>query len=123
MPVVWSHGVNTGKITLPRFVQLFCENPAKIFGLWPKKGALQEGSDADVVLWDPARMQTVGQEHGISDLNTFEGMDLVGFPVMTMVRGEVVIDDGKVVGKQGRAKFAARNPDATAYAPHGPTAD
>ena len=123
MPVVWSHGVNTGKITLPRFVQLFCENPAKIFGLWPKKGALQVGSDADVVLWDPARMQTVGQEHGISDLNTFEGMDLVGFPVMTMVRGEVVIDDGKVVGKQGRAKFAARNPDATAYAPHGPKAD
>ena len=87
MPVVWTHGINTGKITLPRFVQLFCENPAKIFGIWPKKGALQVGSDADVVLWDPSHMQTVGEEHGISDLNTFEGMDLVGMPVMTMVRG------------------------------------
>ena len=120
MPVVWTHGVNTGKITLPRFVQLFCENPAKIFGIWPKKGALQVGSDADVVLWDPSRMHTVGKEHGISDLNTFEGMDLVGFPVMTMVRGEVVIDDGKVVGKQGRAKFAPRDPNATSYAPTAP---
>ena len=64
MPVVWTHGVNTGKITLPRFVQLFCENPAKIFGIWPQKGALQVGSDADVVLWDPARMHQVGKEHG-----------------------------------------------------------
>lgn len=123
MPVVWTHGVNTGKITLPRFVQLFCENPAKIFGIWPKKGALQVGSDADVVLWDPAKMHKVGQEHGISDLNTFEGMDLVGFPTMTMVRGEVVIQDGVLVGKQGRAKFAARDPNATSYAPHGPNAD
>ena len=123
MPVVWTHGINTGKITLPRFVQLFCENPAKIFGIWPKKGALQVGSDADVVLWDPSQMQTVGEEHGISDLNTFEGMDLVGMPVMTMVRGEVVIQDGILVGKQGRAKFARRDPNATAYAPHGPKAD
>ena len=123
MPVVWTHGINTGKITLPRFVQLFCENPAKIFGLWPKKGTLQVGSDADVVLWDPSHMQTVGEEHGISDLNTFEGMDLVGMPVMTMVRGEVVIQDGILVGKQGRAKFARRDPNATAYAPHGPKAD
>ncbi len=122
MPVVWTHGVNTGRITLPRFVQLFCENPAKIFGIWPKKGSLQPGSDADVVLWDPARMQTVGEEHGISDLNTFQDMELVGVPVMTMVRGEVIIDDGKLVGKQGRAKFAPRDPNATAYAPHGPTA-
>ena len=123
MPVVWTHGVNTGKLTLPRFVQLFCENPAKIFGIWPQKGALQVGSDADVVLWDPARMHKVGKEHGVSDLNTFEGMDLVGFPIMTMVRGEVVIDDGIVVGKQGRAKFAARDPNIASYAPHGPTAD
>lgn len=123
MPVVWSHGVNTGKITLPRFVELFCENPAKIFGIWPKKGSLQPGSDADVVLWDPGRMVTAGKEHGISDLNTFEGMELLGMPVMTMVRGETVIEDGIVVGKQGKAKFARRDPNATAYAPHGPKAD
>ena len=123
MPVVWTRGVNTGKITLPRFVQLFCENPSKIFGIWPKKGSLQPGSDADIVLWDPSRMQVAGKEHGISDLNTFEGMELLGMPVMTMVRGEVIIDDGKLVGKQGRAKFARRDPNATSYAPHGPSAE
>ena len=122
MPVVWTHGVNTGKITLPRFVQIFCENPAKIFGIWPKKGSLQPGSDADIVLWDPSRMQVAGQEHGVSDLNTFEGMELLGMPVMTMVRGEVVVDDGKLVGKQEKGKFAVRDPNATAYAPHGPSA-
>ena len=68
-------------------------------------------------------MHTVVKEHGISDLNTFEGMDLLSMPVMTMVRGQVVIDDGVLVGKQGAAKFAHRNPNATAYAPHGPKAD
>jgi len=123
MPVVWTHGVNTGKITLPRFVQLFSENPAKLFGIWPKKGTIQPGSDADVVLWDPSLMQTVEKEHGISDLNTFEGMELLGMPTMTMVRGQVVIENGKVVGKQGRAKYAPGNPDRTSYAQHGPATD
>ena len=123
MPVVWTHGVNTGKITLPRFVQLFSENPAKLFGIWPKKGTIQPGSDADVVLWDPSLMQTVEKEHGISDLNTFEGMELLGMPIMTMVRGQVVIENGKVVGKQGRAKYAPGNPDRTSYSQHGPATD
>lgn len=123
MPVVWTHGVNTGKLTLPRFVQLFSENPAKIFGIYPQKGIIKPGSDADIVIWDQTKTHTVTDEHGISDLNTFEGMELLSMPIMTMVRGQVVIDDGVLVGKQGNAKFIARNPNATAYAPHGPNAE
>lgn len=120
MPVVWTHGVNTGRITMQRFVQVFSENPAKIFGIWPQKGALQPGSDADLIIWDPAKRHVVGQEHGISDLSTFEGMELLGMPVMTMVRGEVVVDDGRLVGKQGTAQYVRGDPNATAYAPGGP---
>ena len=123
MPVVWSHGVNTGRITIPRFVQLFCENPAKIFGIYPQKGILQPGSDADLAIWDQSKPHIVTDEHGISDLSTFRGMELLGMPVLTMVRGQVVIDDGILVGKQGQARFVKGNPNTTSYAPHGPTAE
>ncbi len=123
MPVVWSHGVNTGKITLPRFVQLFCENPAKIFGIYPQKGSLSPGSDADLVIWDQTRMHVVDEEHGKSDLSTFKGMELLGMPVMTMVRGQVVVEDGKLVGRLGAGRFVAGNPNAAAYAPKGSGAE
>ncbi|MQF69776.1 amidohydrolase family protein [SAR202 cluster bacterium AD-804-J14_MRT_500m] len=123
MPVVWTHGVNTGKITLPRFVQLFCENPAKIFGIYPQKGSLNVGSDADLVIWDQTRTHTVDEEHGKSDLSTFKGMNLLGMPILTMVRGQVVIEEGKLVGRKGSAEFVAGNPNSAAYAPKGPSAD
>ena len=123
MPVVWSYGVNTGRITLPRFVQLFCENPAKIFGIFPQKGVLQPGSDADLAIWDHTLLHTVDEEHSVSDLGTFKGMELLGMPVLTMSRGEVVIEAGKLIGKQGRARFVPGNPNATSYAPHGPSAE
>ena len=123
MPVVWSYGVNTGRITLPRFVQLFCENPAKIFGIFPRKGILQPGSDADLAIWDHALPHTVDEEHSVSDLGTFKGMELLGMPVLTMSRGQVVIEAGKLVGKQGAARFVPGNPNATSYAPHGPSAE
>ena len=119
MPVVWTHGVNGGRMTLPRFVQVFCENPAKIFGIYPRKGILQPGSDADIVVWDPAKRHLVDQEHGISDFSTFKGAELLGMPVMTMVRGDVVIEDGELVGKPGRARYIPGDPDAAAYAPGG----
>ena len=120
MPVVWTHGVNTGRITLPRFVQVFCENPAKIFGMFPRKGSLRPGSDADITIWDPTRLHVVDEEHSVSDLSTFKGMELLGMPVMTMVRGQVIVEDGRLVGSQGAAKYIPRDPESAAYAPNGP---
>ena len=122
MPVVWAHGVNTGRITLPRFVQIFCENPATIFGMYPKKGSLQPGSDADLVIWDHTLAKVVDQDHANSDLDTFKGKELLGLPVLTMVGGEVVIEGENLTGRQGRAKYVPGNPNSTPYAPHGPDA-
>jgi dihydropyrimidinase len=119
MPVVWTLGVNTGRITLPRFVELFAENPAKIFGLYPRKGTLQVGSDADLVVWDPAKRHVVDEEHGLSDLGTFRGMELLGMPVLTMVRGQIVVKDGKLSGKSGNALFIPGDPDVASYAKNG----
>ena len=120
VPVVWTHGVNAGRITLPRLVQVLCENPAKIFGLWPRKGAIAAGSDADVVIWDPARTHTVTKQHGNTDFSSFEGFELLGMPELVMQRGEVIVRDGTLVGGQGKARFMAGDPNASAYAPKGP---
>jgi dihydropyrimidinase len=120
MPVVWSYGVNRGRITIPRFVELFCENPAKIFGIYPRKGSLQPGADADLVIWDQTKPHLVEKEHGKSDLVTFHGMQLLGMPVMTMVRGMIVMDNGSLIGRPGAGKFVPRNPNRAAYAPGGP---
>lgn len=119
VPVVWSRGVNAGRITLPRLVQVLCENPAKIFGIYPQKGALQVGSDADLVLWDPAKKHTVTEQHGNADFTSFEGFELLGMPVLVMQRGEMVIEDGKVARQRGRARFLASDVNSAAYASNG----
>ena len=119
MPVVWTHGINGGRMTLPKFVQVFCENPAKIFGIYPRKGVLQSGSDADIVVWDPAKRHLIDEEHGKSDFSTFKGTELLGMPVLTMVRGNVVIEDGELVGKQGNARYIPSDPNAAAYSSDG----
>ena len=119
VPVVWSNGVNKGRITLPRLVQVFCENPAKIFGLYPKKGTLQPGSDADLVIWDPGKIHKVDRQHGNTDFSTFEGFDLLGMPDLTMQRGRVIIEEGKVVAKPGTGRFLVGDPNSSAYAQRG----
>ena len=119
VPVVWSYGVNKGRISLPRLVQVFCENPAKIFGLYPQKGVLQPNADADLVIWDPTKRHIVERQHGNTDYSSFEGFELLGMPELTMQRGEVVMESGQVVRPQGRARFLKGNPDATPYAPKG----
>ena len=116
VPVVWNYGVNQGKITLPRLVQVLCENPAKIFGLYPQKGSLSPGADADIVIWDPTRPHLVNGQHGNTDYSSFDGFQLLGMPVLTIQRGEVVIVGGRVMRKQGRARFIKGNPNSTPYA-------
>ena len=119
VPVVWSHGVNKGRITLPRLVQVFCENPAKIFGMYPKKGALEPGSDGDLVIWDPARTHLVDRQHGNSDFSSFEGFQLLGMPDLTMQRGSVVMEDGRIVAQQGQGHFLPGDANRSAYSPSG----
>ena len=119
VPVVWSYGVNRGRITLPRLVQVFCENPAKIFGLYPKKGALEPGSDADLVVWDPGKPHLVDRQHGNTDFSSFAGFELLGMPELTMQRGEIIMEKGQIVSKAGRGRFLPGDPNAAAYAPRG----
>ncbi len=119
VPVVWSHGVNTGRITLPRLVQVLCENPAKIFGLYPHKGTLQVGSDADLAIWDPAKKLTVTRQHGDADFSSFEGFELLGMPTLVMQRGRVLIENEEVVASPGQGQFLPSDVNRAAYAPGG----
>ena len=121
LPVVYHDGVNGGRITLSRLVQTMCENPAKIFGLYPKKGTLQVGSDADLVLLDPTVKLTISEKemHGNADFTLFEGKEVIGAPVFSMQRGEVLLEDGQLKRKQGNAKFLPGSRDLAAYARNG----
>jgi len=121
LSVVYHDGVNGGRITLPRLVQVMCENPAKIFGLYPGKGTLQVGSDADLVIFDPSVKTRLSKKsmHSNADFTLFEGKRILGAPVFSMQRGEPLIEDGKLRRRQGRAKFLCGSKDLAAYAEHG----
>ena len=105
--VVYEAGVNGGKITLPRLVQVMSENPAKIFGLYPRKGALAVGSDADLVIFDPQLEHTITGEgqHSNAPYTLYEGWRCLGRPVFSLQRGEVILEEGEVVAEAGRGKF------------------
>jgi dihydropyrimidinase len=119
--VAYHEGVNMGRITLPRLVQVMCENPAKIFGLYPQKGSLDPGADADIVLFDPSVQHTLSAEtqHCNADYTMFEGKRVTGKPVMTMQRGEILVENGVMQRPKGRARYLPGNRDLTAYAESG----
>ncbi len=96
-----------GRIDLCRFVALTATNPAKIYGLYPRKGTIVIGSDADLVLWDPERAVTLTNAmlHHNVDYTPYEGMKLRGWPKLTLSRGEVVWNDGVVSATPGRGQF------------------
>ena len=114
MPVLWTHGVGTGRLTMNEFVAVTSSNIAKILNLYPKKGAILVGADADLVIWDPEATKTVSAATQVSviDYNVFEGQKLKGLPRQTLSRGEIVYENGKVTAKTGRGKFVARKPFA-----------
>lgn len=105
--VMFHRGVIEGRITLQRLVAVMCENPARVFGLYPKKGTLAVGSDADVVVIDPRRARTidVDQLHSSVDYNTYAGWRLLGEPVHTMQRGRDVLVDGQLRAAPGEGQF------------------
>jgi len=114
MPVLWTHAVGKGRLTPSQFVALTSTNAARIFGLYPRKGALQPGSDADIVVWDPHRRVHYGvavAQHR-TDYNLYEGWDLEGFPRQVFLRGNLIVDDGRWLGRPGMGRFLHRSPGA-----------
>jgi dihydropyrimidinase len=114
MPVLWTYGVGTGRLTPNEFVSVTSTNIARILNLYPRKGAILPGSDADIVVWDPKATKTIKAENQVSviDYNVFEGMAVQGLPRYTLSRGSVVFEDGKVLANNGRGRFIARQPFA-----------
>ena len=102
--ILYHHGVNAGVIGLNQFVALGSTNPAKLFGLFPRKGTIAVGSDADLVIWDPSVKRTISAKthHMRVDNNIFEVMEVGGAPRYVLSRGETVVSDGKYVGAEGR---------------------
>ncbi|MDQ3004061.1 MAG: dihydropyrimidinase [Chloroflexota bacterium] len=115
MPIMWTFGVRAGKITANQFVSYTSTNPAKIFGLYPRKGALLEGSDADIVIWDPEKRVKYGLEHSHqrTDYNLYEGWELVGYPEKVFLRGKLIVDGDEWMGKRGYGRFLKRGDGET----------
>lgn len=114
LPILWTYGVLAGKLTPNQFVALTSTNPAKIFGLYPRKGALLPGSDADIVVWDPERRLTYGVAYAKhrTDYNLYEGWELVGYPEKVFLRGQLIVDGENWYGRPGMGKYLFRNQNA-----------
>jgi dihydropyrimidinase len=112
MPVLWSAGVNTGRITREEFVAITSANIARILNIFPKKGAVAVGSDADLVVWDPKATKTIAANKQVSriDYNVFEGFACTGLPRATLSRGEITWLDGDLRAAAGAGQYVARDP-------------
>ncbi|MDU4094561.1 MAG: amidohydrolase family protein, partial [Pantoea sp.] len=112
LALLFSEGVAKGRISASRFVALTSANPARLFGLWPDKGSLRPGSDADLVLFDPQRRQVIQHAdlHDNTDYSPWEGFACHGWPVITLSRGEIVWQDGIFCGQAGHGRFIHRKP-------------
>jgi dihydropyrimidinase len=112
MPMLWTHGVRTGRITMNEFVAVTSTNIAKILNCYPQKGAILVGADADIVVWDPAASKTISaktQQSSI-DYNVFDGKEVTGLPRYTLTRGKLAVSEGKVQTEEGHGQFVPRAP-------------
>ena len=121
MSLIYHHGVSSGRITLNRFVELTSTAPAKIFGLFPRKGTIAVDSDADIVIFDPHQEETISYHnsrthHMNIDYNTFEGFKVKGYTETVLSRGKIVIDKGEYLGRAGDGQFIKRGPYGGLYA-------
>ncbi|MXN52485.1 dihydropyrimidinase [Shinella sp. AETb1-6] len=114
MPMLWTYGVNTGRLTMNEFVAVTSTNIAKILNVYPRKGAILVGADADIVVWDPKRSKTISAKSQQSsiDYNVFEGKEIVGLPRYTLTRGVVAIEESTVKTREGHGQFVKREPFA-----------
>ena len=110
--LLYDGGVGRGRITLNRFVELVSTRPAKIFGLYPRKGSITVGADADLLIWNPQAKWTISAKthHMNVDYNPYEGREVTGLPEQVLLRGKVVVKDRKFIGKVGQGEFIARQP-------------
>ncbi|HEV2467683.1 MAG TPA: dihydropyrimidinase [Candidatus Sulfotelmatobacter sp.] len=111
MSLIYSRGVAGGRFTVNRFVELVSTTPAKLFGLYPRKGTIAVGSDADLVIFDPNRKHTISAKthHMRVDYSMFEGIQVTGMPDVVLSHGQVVIDHDKFLGKPGQGEFLRRS--------------
>jgi len=114
MPMLWTYGVNTGRLTMNEFVAVTSTNIAKILNVYPRKGAILVGADADIVVWDPKRSKTISAQSQQSsiDYNVFEGKEIVGLPRYTLTRGVVAVEESTVRTREGHGQFVKREPFA-----------
>lgn len=119
LTVTYDWGINKGFISLVRLVQVLCENPARIFGLYPQKGTIAVGSDADLVVYDPTREHTIKAEnqHSKAGYSLYEGREILGWPEMSLQRGKPVLVNGEVVASTGQGKFLSTKPAQKEMAP------
>ena len=115
LPMLWTHGVETGRLTPNEFVAVTSTNIAKILNCYPRKGAVLVGADADLVVWDPKKEKTIqaSNQQSSIDYNVFEGHHVKGLPRFTLTRGKVAVHDGEIKTEEGHGKFVAREPNAT----------
>jgi dihydropyrimidinase len=116
LPILFSEGVGKGRISLNEFVALSSTNHARMYGLHPRKGTIAIGADADIAIWDPERRATIRARdlHHGADYTPYEGIEVTGWPVTTIVRGKVVVRDGRLVGAKSHGLHQAR--DRSPYA-------
>jgi dihydropyrimidinase len=122
LPILFSEGVVKGRLSLEQFVALTATNHAKMYGLHPKKGTIAVGADADIAIWDPERKVTITQSilHHGSDYTPYEGLEVTGWPVTTIVRGKTVVSDGRLAGDRPAGEYMARNRSPYAAPPDFP---
>jgi dihydropyrimidinase len=125
LPILFSEGVKKGRIDLNTFVALTATNHAKMYGLYPRKGTIAVGSDADIAIWDPDKRVTISQSgmHGGADYTPYEGLEVTGMPITTIVRGRVVVRGGELVGAIRHGKHLARERSVFVRSPSAQAAD
>jgi dihydropyrimidinase len=110
LPMLWTYGVSTGRITPNEFVAVTSTNIAKILNIYPRKGAVLVGADADLIVWDPEKEKTItaASQQSAIDYNVFEGKQVKGLPRFTLTRGRVAVHDGEIRPKEGHGEFVKR---------------
>lgn len=112
MPLLWTHGVSTGRLTMNEFVAVTSANSARILNIYPRKGAILVGSDADIVVWDPERRRTISSatQQSAAGYSIFDGCEVKGVPRFTLARGRLVVEEGAMKTGQGGGAFVPRAP-------------